>query len=149
MMFDRNHDKSGGGSDEGDCREDGTGIGQVLENIEGEQMSDPDLYSILHPARYSRFLDPRIVMDPPWISMIREVSYFVTESFLDQWKEMPEVYIHSNQYNLSELAKHALLFDHIPLTGSKLLPCIGLVMYISMQHAFRGNKWYLNKEFGW
>ena len=50
-MLDRNHDKSDGGSDEGDCREDGTGIGQVLENIEGEQMSDPDLYSILHPAR--------------------------------------------------------------------------------------------------
>ena len=63
MMFDRNHDKSGGGSDEGDCREDGTGIGQVLENIEGEQMSDPDLYSILHPARYVRqlFRNPGIV----------------------------------------------------------------------------------------
>ena len=50
--FDMNHDWSGGGSDEGDCRDDGAGIGQVLDNIEGEELSDPDLYSMLHPGRY-------------------------------------------------------------------------------------------------
>ena len=50
--IDMNHDWSGGGSDEGDCRDDGAGIGQVLDNIEGEELSDPDLYSMLHPGRY-------------------------------------------------------------------------------------------------
>ena len=54
LKFDMNHDWSGGGSDEGDCRDDGAGIGQVLDNIEGEELSDPDLYSMLHPGRYWR-----------------------------------------------------------------------------------------------
>ena len=118
LILDMNHDWSGGGSDEGDCRDDGAGIGQVLDNIDGEELSDPDLYSMLHPGRYFVRMKSR---------------NWTTNYFIDQWKEKPGVYILSNQYSQLGQVKHVHLFGRFPHTGEW------------SGHAFRCNKWLSKK----